>query len=433
MIQLSLPMQDASWTEVNTNTVDVKVLILYPYYVEADKNGNSFDIKKEDVYALYNKYNASVRSKWQKLKKLGRTLPLKYVEDAPNILDHDPKAYNTVGHVIGELEIVEKDEVPYLFATLRVKGRENVERVSDKRFSQVSIGFDPKNHILGEISWVVKGAIPGAGAIMSDGSKSISNNVTTSREYNPVNLLNLRMSLLSQYDFYRKEKEEIQKEIDIENMLTNLSISGKILPRDKIRIKTQLSKISDKKARFEAFNLLSENLITVIDYSIRGKNKSSINWEDNLMSVNSKPKVLDMQKVAYFAANNLSKGSKSQMSEDDKALSSKDSKADMGEKSKFSKKDLKHCLSIKEDEKELSKYLSTFLSEDEGDDEDASMSAEVAKVQFSTEMKAFTARQDETDKKLEQLLNHVAVLSKGTEESVALFKQITQAVELQKA
>jgi len=432
MMQLSMPVQDTSWTETNANTVDVKVLILYPFYVEADARGNSFDIKKEDVYAIFNKYNAEVNSKWKKLLRIGKSIPLRYVENIANILDHDPKANNIVGHVIGELEIVEKEELPYLFATLRVKGKENVEKVKDKRFSQVSIGLNLSSHKLTEISWVVNPAIPGAGAIMSEGQKPLFNNVNTSREYNPVNLLNLRMALLSQQDAYRKEQKEIQNEIDIENMLTSLSISGKILPRDKLRIKTQLSKISDKKARFSAFNLLSENLITVIDYGIHARNKSSINWEENLMFKDKKPAVLDMQKIAQFAAANLGKGSK-KMSESDEGSGKLSSDGDKSEKGKFSKKDLKHCLSLKDDEKELSKYLSTFLSEDEEDDE-ASMSAEADKAKFSTEMKAQNTKLEDIEKKIQTISDQMAVFSNNaadSKEAIALFKQITQAVELQ--
>lgn len=169
MIQLSLPTQDTSWHEVNQNTIDVKTLILYPFFVEADANGNSFDIKKEDVQAIHDKYNKTVRFKWSKLQKLGKNVPLHHVETVANLLDHDPKSLNVVGRVIGELSILERGGDPYLFSTIRVKGKENVERVKDGRFSQVSIGFDPASHELMEISWVVNGAIPGAQAIMSDG------------------------------------------------------------------------------------------------------------------------------------------------------------------------------------------------------------------------------------------------------------------------
>jgi len=431
MIQLSLPTQDSSWNEVNPNTIDVKVLILYPFLVEADANGNSFDIKEEDVQAIHDKYNKSLKGVWNKLKRMGKDTPLKQVETVANLLDHDPKALNVVGRVIGELEIVKKDGTSYLFATLRVKGKDNVERVKDKRFSQVSIGFDPATHELFEISWVVNGAIPGAQAIMSDGAKLFPTVITNTKEYNQNNLLNLKVAMLSKYDSHRNKMEEIKNEIEIESMLTTLAIGGKLLPRDKFRIKSQLNKITDKKARFEAFNLLAENLITVVDYGIRAKNKSSINWEENLMPGTKGNGMLDLQKIAANCAANLGKG-KSKMSDgEDKGskLSEENDKGKMSEgdkdKKEFGKKDLKHCLSI-EDKEELGKYLSTFLAADEEDD-DAAMSEEKEKAKFSEEVKKLNSEYAELKKQNGDILEKIAILSKGTEETKALFSAIIAA------
>lgn len=436
MIQLSLPAQDTSWGEVNSNTIDVKALILYPYYVEADARGNSFDIKKEDVYALHDNYNAKVKSKWQRLLKMGKTIPLRYVEHAANILDHDPRANNIVGHVIGELEIVEKDEVPYLFATLRVKGKENVERVKDKRFSQVSIGISFKPHMLNEISWVVAAAIPEAGAIMANSSYPLSN-VTNYKEYNSNNVLNLRLALISEHDSYRNKMDDIQREIEVENLLTSLAASGKLLPRDKLKIKTQLKGISDKEARFAAFNLLAENLINVVDYSIRAKNKSSINWEDSLMPGKKNEGILDLQKIANNAALFLAKGHKPKLSEKEEEkehkLSEPDDEADMSKnKHSFSKKDMEYCMSI-DDKKELKKYLSTFLSEEEEEEDEKEKEKghkeEKEKGKFSAEVQKLNSDYAELKKQNDDILKNLAVLSKGNEESVALFKQYMDKTE----
>lgn len=458
MIQLSLPAQDTSWEEVNLNTIDVKTLILYPYFVEADANGNSFDIKKEDVKAIHDNYNKTVKFKWSKLQKLGKDIPLKHVETVANLLDHDPKALNVVGRIIGELEIIERGGDPYLFATVRVKGAENVERVKDGRFSQVSIGFDPKTHELSEISWVVNGAIPGAQAIMSDGSRTVQAiNNTNKLDYNLSNLVNLKSVLLSQYDKNRNKLDENRTEVEIEGMLTSLLVDGKLLPRDKLRIKTQLKKISDKQARFETFNLLSENLRTVVDYSIKSRNKSGVNWEENLMLGSKKSGILDLQKIAANCAIQLKKGHKAKMmgdEEDDESemgkmpkkdhkLSEHDKeykeseeklskkKAKMGEeyeKHEFTKKELKHCLSL-EDKEELGNYLSTFLSKEEEESEEEAEKEvdkedEKEKGKFSKEIKSLNKEYVELKKQNEDILDKIAVLSKGTEESKALFNKI---------
>lgn len=445
MIQLSLPGQDTSWNQVNNDTIDVKTLILYPYYVEADANGNSFNITKEDVKAIHDKYNKTVKFKWNKLQKLGKDVPLKHVETVANLLDHDPKAMNIVGRVIGELELIEKGEEPYLFSTIRVKGKDNVDRVKDGRFSQVSIGFDPMSHELIEISWVVNGAIPGAQAIMSDGSNRTHTIINKSQEYNQTNLINLKSVLLSKYDFQRIRLDDIQKEIEIESMLTSLAADGKLFPRDKLRIKTQLSRICDNQARFETFNLLSENLRTVVDYSIKSRNKSGVNWEENLMVDGKKTGILDLQKIAANCAIQLKKGSKAKMAEDDddasmgsekskklKKLSDheKESEGKLSEdyeKHEFGKKDLKHCLSI-EDKEELSKYLSTFLSKDdedeEGSDKESEKDEENEKGKFSKEIKKLNGEYAELKKQNSEILDKIAILSKGTDESRALFNKI---------
>lgn len=451
MIQLSLPAQDTTWKEVTPNTIDVKTLILYPYFVEADANGNSFDIKKEDVQAIHDNYNKTVKFKWTKLQKLGKDIPLKHVETVANLLDHDPKALNVVGRVIGELEILERGGDPYLFATVRVKGTENVERVKDGRFSQVSIGFDPSTHELAEISWVVNGAIPGAQAIMSDGSKTIQVvNNTNKNEYNLVNLTNLKSVLLSQYENNRNKLDDNRTQIEIEGMLTSLLADGKLLPRDKLRIKTQLNKISDKQARFETFNLLSENLRTVVDYSIKSRNKSGVNWEENLMFSNKKSGILDLQKIAANCAIQLKKGHKAKMmgeDEDEPQMGKKSKlsdheeeydeseekfskkKAKMGEdyeKHEFTKKEMKHCLSI-EDKGELETYLSTFLSkEDEGEDEEDKddKKEEKEKGKFSKEIKNLNKEYEELKKQNSEILKTIAALSEGTDEARALFKKV---------
>ena len=445
MIQLSLPVQDSSWIDTGKDILDVKVLVLYPYYVEADANGNSFDIKKEDVQAIHDNYNKTVKFKWSKLQKIGKDIPIKYVEHAPNLLDHDPKATNVTGRVIGELEIVEKGSDPYLFAKIRVKGKDNVERVKDGRFSQVSIGFDPKTHELFEISWVVNGAIPGAQAIMSERhSGHIHSDTKKNLDYNMMNVVNLKSVLLSQYEKNKNKYEENKEAIEIEAMLTSLAADGKILPRDKIRIKSELSRISDKQARFSTFNLLSENLRSTIDYSVVSRNNLAINWEENLMSRKSNG-VLDLEVIAANAAAYLKKGKKAKMEceEDEEGMMGKEEKECKKEMShgaeddkKMSKKDLKHCMSLAEDKEALHKYLSTFLSESEDDemeeDEDKEKKDEKEKGKFSKEVKALNDECAELKKTNAEILEKIAVLSKGTEESRALFTKIVDAYNTSK-
>lgn len=423
MIQLSLPFQDATWKEINKDLIDVKVLVLYPYYVEADANGNSFNITKDDIRSLHDNYNKTVKFKWSKLKKMGRDIPLKLVEVAPNHIDHNSDSVLTiVGHVIGEMEIQEKDDDPYLFATIRVKGKDNVERVQDGRFSQVSIGFDPVMHEVHEISWVVRGAIPGAQRVLSQGDvKIITSSKSHSLEYNTTNVTNVKSILLSQYENKRKLIEEKENESEISIMLTKLMADGKILPKDKQRLRIELKRIPDKDARFSAFNLLSNNLRNVVDYSIRSRNHLSLSLGDGLMS--KKDGTLDLSKIAISSAILLKKGDKKARFE--KEEEEKDEEKEM---KKFSKKDLEHCISLAEDKEELNKYLSAFLSDEEDKEEKKEKEEEKEKANFSKEIIDQKNEIVELKKQCSEILEQVALLSKGTEEARALFSKI---VELQ--
>lgn len=453
MIQLSVPTQDITWTKKNDNQVDVTVLVLYPYYVECDANGNSFDIKEEDVRKVHDEYNKTVQFKWTKLQKMGKEIPIVFVENAPNQLDHDQSSAKTVGHVIGEMQLIEKEGGPFLFAKLRVKGKENVERVEDGRFSQVSLGFDTASGEVFEISWVMRGAIPGAQRILSKGNINRSVDIYSKLEFNPINVTSLKATLLSKYEENRKLIEEKENDIEIGTMLTNLLIDGKILPKDQDRIRVELKRIPDKQARLSAFNLIQNNLREVIDYSVRSKNHLSISLEDSMAK---KDGLLDLSSIAARSAALLKKGKAAKFeekesddeNEEEKGRIEKQEKKEEKEskefsKKKFSKKDLKHCMSLAEDgdTEEMGKYLSAhFMSEEaeenediEGEEDAAEKKEEKEKAKFSAEnrkMKEEIANLKRSNEDLHKnftvLNNAFGNLNKGTEEARALFSEIVK-------
>jgi hypothetical protein len=432
MRHLSLPDQNFVYKEVSKDVVDVKVLVLYPFYVEADANGNSFNITKDDVKNIHDKYNSTVRFKWARLKKMGKEIPLNLVENAPNQLDHVQSAIQTVGHVIGEMELIELNTDPHLFANIRVKGKDNVERVKDGRFNQVSIGFDPITHEVFEISWVVRGAIPGAQRVLS---KVYSTSVTKDLEYNTTNLTHVKSLLLSKYENNRKLIDEKENEAEISIMLTSLMADGKILPKDKERIKIELSRISDKETRFSAFNLLANNLRNVIDYSTRSRNHLSLSLEESLMAKGDN--VLDLSNIAARSAILLKKGHKKAHFEEkesddenmkEKGRIEKSDKKEEKEAKEFSKKDLEHCMSLSEDKEELKSYLSAFLSEDDEEDMDekSEKKEEKEKAKFSVEIQKIKQESIQLKKQNSEILEQIALLSKGTEEARALFSKIVE-------
>lgn len=148
---------------------------------------------------------------------------------------------------------------------------------------------------------------------------------------------------------------------------------------------------------------------------------------------NKKSGILDLQSIAAQSAALLKKGKKAKFEEsDDEAdMSEEDMCKGSKEEKKFGKKELKHCLSMTEDEekkKELSKYLSTFLSDEEDDEdeeeEEKSKKDEKEKGKFSKEVKSLNAECAELKKQNADILEKIALLSKDNQESIACFNEI---------
>jgi hypothetical protein len=432
LIHLSVPNQSLTHKKIDNKSLDVKVLVLYPYYVEADANGNSFDIKENDVRAIYNKHNKNVNTLWNRITKLGKKLPLNEIEALPNQKDHQQGVDHTVGHVVGEFELVEGEGGPFLFANLRVKGEENITKVEDGRFKKVSIGFDPKTHESFEISWVVNGAIPNAQNIsFSDGGTLLSKKETA---YNLNNLINLKSNLLSKYEINIKNLEEKENEVELSILLSNLLIDGKILPRDVLRIKSELRKILDKKVQLGAFNLINNNLRTVIDYNILLRNNLAIDFKGDFKMKNGK---IDLEDIAIKSYAMLKKGAKFEEkepmdeNEKEKERIEKTEKKEDKKSSEFKHKDKKHIMKLAEekDMEELGKYLSAFCSDEiENEENSAEKKEEKEKAKFSKEILDLKGEIAQFKKQNEEITAQLSTLSKGNDEARALFSKI---VELQ--
>ena len=436
MIQLSVPHQKISHKKVSPDgkSMDLKVLVLYPYFVEADANGNSFNIKEEDVRQIHAKHNKNVKNLWNRITKLGKNLPVHEIEALPNQKDHQQGVDHTVGHVLGEFELVEGEGGPYLFANIRVKGKENVEKADDGRYKKVSIGFDPKTHESFEISWVVNGAIPNAQNISFSIPQINSNNLETHKIFNTSNLTNVKSILLSKYEKNVKEMEEIEKNLEIELMWKQLEIDGKVLPAQSKRIKSELRQIKDSSVRLSAFNMLNHNLRTVVDYDVLLRNNLAIDFKGDFKMKNGK---IDLESIAVNSAIMLKKGAKmeeknsSDMNEEEKNRIEKKEKKEEKKASEFKKKDIKHAISLAEsgDMEEMGKYLSAFCSEEiEGEEESAEKKEEKEKAKFSKEIVSLKAELSQFKKQNEEITAQLSVLSKNTDEARALFSKI---VELQ--
>jgi hypothetical protein len=368
---------------------------------------------------------------------MGRTIPLKDVEAIPNQKDHQQTVDNTVGHVVGEYELLEGEGGPYLFANLRVKGKENVEKVKKRLWSKVSIGFDPKTHKSYEISWVVNGAIPNAQNISFSAEQKISTMVREN-SYSQANLVQLRSVLLSRYQNNLEIINNKEIDYEIEKMLINLQINSKILPVQVERVRQDLKNIPDKGSRLAAFNLLNENMVNVIDYKVLAKNNIAIDIKESMNMSNKNTEKIDTGLIALAAA--LKKGKKEMEkhepkdnNEDEKNRIEKQIKKDDEKAMKFKKKDKEHAMKLAEsgDMEEMGKYLSAFCSEEEieDEDEDAKKKEEKEKAKFSDSIQKIKDETSQLKKQNDEIAVQLGILSKNNEETRALFNKIINYVE----
>lgn len=92
-----------------------------------------------------------------KLKRLATGSTEIHAKHFPPIqLDHSTSAKDTIGRLIGDVELreteVDGEKVKALFGRVRILGRENVERVLDGRWTNLSIGADFDEGFISEVT-----------------------------------------------------------------------------------------------------------------------------------------------------------------------------------------------------------------------------------------------------------------------------------------
>lgn len=101
------------------------------------------EINDEMIDALAAAHNGRLK----RLKKVSGQTEIPLRKSPPVMLDHSRSARDVVGRLVGPLEVgehIQDDDlrIKALFGTVRILGRENVERVLDGRWSDLSIGAD---------------------------------------------------------------------------------------------------------------------------------------------------------------------------------------------------------------------------------------------------------------------------------------------------
>lgn len=142
-------------TQDSELSIDRKVMLVYCGQFES--MDGPVEIKDEHIDSLAKNHNDLMT----KLAGLaGKDIPLK---NCPPIqLDHSVSARDTVGRLVGPLEVGEHNGKKALYGTMRIMGKENVERVKDGRWTNVSIGADLDSAKLTELSITPFPAAPDA-------------------------------------------------------------------------------------------------------------------------------------------------------------------------------------------------------------------------------------------------------------------------------
>lgn len=213
----------------DNSELDVRIMALCPGNY-TDMNGTEVEITSETIYNLYNTYNEDTKKLFEKDQELTPKIAKDGLENfdnrnAPNQLDHDDgTVLKTAGHVIGLMQIEDVKGIPYLFCTVRVKGKENVEPVKDGRRRNISLAYQLGTWKFGEISWVVKGAAVEARAIFSESNaknKKPNNNLS-------VDFIEKFATIQQTENILLAKQQALENELIIKKRLIALCRTGKI-------------------------------------------------------------------------------------------------------------------------------------------------------------------------------------------------------------
>lgn len=117
----------------------------------------SMDGEVDVTEAMLEKLAANHNSVVNSLKRMAEVAGLQTNASPPIQVDHSRSGWDTVGRLVGPVELKphqlpDGQQVKALFGTARILGKENVERVMDGRWSNLSIGADFEAGTLSELT-----------------------------------------------------------------------------------------------------------------------------------------------------------------------------------------------------------------------------------------------------------------------------------------
>lgn len=162
---------EAPMPTLGTDKLDKRAMLVYSG--KFDSLDGPVEIKDEHLDKLATTHN----SLFSKLSRLATgEVPLKSCP--PIQLDHSTSAKDTVGRLVGNLEVGEHQmedgsTVKALYGNVRILGKENVEKVADGRWTNLSIGADLETGKLSELTITPFPAAPDAALLAKLADKTV--------------------------------------------------------------------------------------------------------------------------------------------------------------------------------------------------------------------------------------------------------------------
>lgn len=146
---------------------------LLVYEGEFESMDGPVEVNRNDLDLLATNHNAQIAHAIR-LAGEGAEVPMK--EYPPLQLDHSTSAKDTIGRLVGEIEVhpyIRKDgkEVMAAYGNVLVLGAENIEKVQDGRWTHLSVGVDFEKGRFSELTVTPFPAAPEASLLSKTGDK----------------------------------------------------------------------------------------------------------------------------------------------------------------------------------------------------------------------------------------------------------------------
>lgn len=163
-------IQDEAKPSEDLKSLEKKALLVY--CGKFNSMDGEVEINDEHIEKLAAEHNALL----SKVSRLASgELPIKHCP--PIQLDHSTSAKDTVGRLVGDIEVGEYDDngkkVKALYGKMKILGKENVEKVQDGRWTHLSIGADLDTGKLSELTITPFPAAPNASMLSKESVKNL--------------------------------------------------------------------------------------------------------------------------------------------------------------------------------------------------------------------------------------------------------------------